>query len=140
MAVEVLYNAYLMVNSVDLSVKAKQLEVNFGQETKEVTAFGDVARKSISGLATPSIKGTVYAERGTGNTEATLWALMGVGVAPFNVVVKHKNTTTATTNPQYTMTSILDGFSPVNGSTGDVEEYSVNFVCASGLGIVRTTS
>lgn len=142
MAIQVLYNAAVLVAGVDLSNRTKSLKVNFGQETKEKTAMGDVAKNSIPGLATPSIGATFYLDRASGSVVQTLRALVGVTVANFSVVARWQNSAATTTNEVYTMTSVLSGGVDVlSGAVGDLETTSVTFACGSGTGIaVSTTS
>lgn len=142
MAIQILYNASILVNSVDLSSRCKQLKVNFGQETKEKTAMGDVAKNSITGLATPSIDATFYLDRASGSVVQTLRPLIGVGVAAFPVVCRWQNSAATTSNEVYTMSSVISGGVDVlSGSVGEIETTPIKFACGSGTGIsVATTS
>lgn len=142
MAQQVIYNAAILVNSVDLSSRLFSLKVNFGQETKEKTAMGDVAKNSLAGLATPSIEATFYIDRASGSVVQTLRPLVGVGVAAFNVVCRWQNSAATTSNEVYTMSSVINGgIDVISGSVGDVEKMPVKFACGSGTGIsVATTS
>jgi hypothetical protein len=141
MAVEVLYNGFITVNGVDLSNRMKSLDVVMGQETKETSAMGDTNRKKIAGLTAPSITAVFHMDRAGGNVLATLRPLIGVGVAPFNVVAKYKNAAASPTNEQYTLSSVIEGdLGLIRGSHGEVEEVSVTFACASGTGIAVVTS
>lgn len=142
MPVQVIYNGAILVNSVDLSARCKKLKVNFGQEIKETTAMGDVARHSITGLATPSCDATFYIDRASGSVVQTLRALVGITVAPFPINVRFANSAATTSNEVYTMNAVINGgIDVINGSVGDVETMDVKFACGSGTGwSVATTS
>lgn len=142
MAVQVIYNAAILVNGVDLSSRCKKLKVNFGQETKETTAMGDVARHSITGLATPACDATFYMDRASGSTVQTLRALVGITVAPFAINARFSNSAATTSNEVYTMNAVINGgIDVISGAVGDVETMDVKFACASGTGwSVATTS
>lgn len=142
MAIQVLYNAAILVNSVDLSSRLKSLKVNFGQEIKEKTAMGDVAKNSIAGLATPSMEATFYIDRASGSVIQTLRPLIGVTVANFPVIARWQNSAASTSNEVYSMTSCINGgIDVLSGAVGDIETTNVKFACGSGTGIsVATTS
>jgi hypothetical protein len=142
MAVQVLYNGAILVNAVDLSSRCKKLKVNFGQETKETTAMGDVARHFIVGLATPSCDAEFYIDRASGSVVQTLRALVGITVAPFPINVRFANSAATTSNEVYTMNAVINGgIDVISGSVGDVEAMPVKFACGSGTGwTVATTS
>lgn len=142
MAIQVLYNAAIVVNGVDLSNRLFSAKVNFGQEVKEKTAMGDVAKNSIAGLATPSIDAVFYIDRASGSVVQTLRALIGVTVANFNVSIRWQNSAATTSNEVYTMSACISGgIDVISGQVGDVEKMPVKFMCGSGTGIsVATTS
>lgn len=142
MSIQVLYNAAITVNSVDLSSKLFSLKVNFGQETKETTAMGDVAKHSLPGLATPSIEAVFYIDRASGSVVQTLRPLVGVTVSPFTVTCRYANSAATTSNEVYTMTSVISGgIDVISGAAGDVEKMTVKFANGAGTGIsVATTS
>lgn len=142
MAIAVLYNAAVLCNSVDLSSRVKKVKVNFGQETKEITAMGDVAKHSITGLATPSADVDFWIDRASGSVVQTLRALVGITVAPFTINIRALNSAATTSNEVYSMSAVINGgVDVINGAVGDVETMSVKFACGSGTGwSVATTS
>lgn len=142
MAVQVIYNGAILVNGVDLSARCSRLKASFAQETKEVTAMGDVARKYITGLMVPVVEADFYIDRASGSVLQTLRALIGVTVAPFPINVRFNNTAATTSNEVYTMNAVIQGgIDAISGKVGDVETMPVKFQCASGTGLsVATTS
>jgi len=50
MAIQVLYDADILLGAYDLSGDHNKVNLSLTQDTKEVTVFGDVARKSIAGI------------------------------------------------------------------------------------------
>lgn len=142
MAIQVIYNAAITVNAVDLSTRLFSLKVNFGQEIKEKTAMGDVAKNFLPSLATPSIDATFYIDRASGSVIQTLRPLVSVSQANFAVTCRWQNSAATTSNEVYTMTSCISGgIDVISGSVGDIEKVPVKFACGSGTGIaVATTS
>lgn len=143
MAVEVLYNPLITINGVDLSSRAKRAKVSFGQEAKEVTAFGHTARNYIAGLGTPSAEVEFYLDRASGSVVQTIRPLIVLSTAAIHTITLRKsNSAASTSNEIYSMSVIIDGgFDTISGTVGDVETTPVKFACASSAGwTVATTS
>ena len=141
MAVIDLYNAAILVNAVDLSNKCRKVRVQFGQEKKETTAFGNTARTYIYGLATPMCEAEFYLDRASGSVVQTLRGLLGVGTSAFALNVRASNSAATTSNEVYTMNAVIDGgIDVINGAIGDVETTTVKFACASATGWATATT
>ena len=142
MAISVLYNVAVLVNSVDLSSKCHKAKVTFGQEKKETTAFGNTNRTYINGLGMASLELEFYLDRTSGSSVQTLRALTGFSTSTFPINIRANNSAATTSNEVYTANMVLDGgFDAINGSVGDVELTTVKFANASATGwTVSTTS
>jgi len=142
MAIMVFYNPQILVAGVDLSNMGKKAKVNFGNETKEITSFGDVAKHYVNGLSTPSADVDFYINRVSGSTVQTLRNLLGVATTAFTLSIRALNSAGTTSNEIYSMNAVINGgIDVINGGVGDVETMSVKFQCASGTGwTVSTTS
>lgn len=138
----VLNNAAILINSVDLSSRARKCKVTFSQETKETTAFGNSARTWIGGLQVPVVEVEFYLDRASGSSVQTLRALLSVNSTGFPINLRAANSAATTSNEVYTMNAVIDGnFDAINGDVGAVELSTVKFKCASTAGItVSTTS
>ena len=72
-----LSNPALKIASVDLTDQATAATINYVKEALEVTAFGDTARKFGAGLENNSITVTLYQSYAAGETEVSIYSLVG---------------------------------------------------------------
>lgn len=129
MAVFVLTDADVTVNSVDLSDYVVSLTLNYEKEQVEVTAMGSTARSYTGGLQANSLDITFNQDFAATKVAATLDALVGTTT---NVVVKPTSSAVGSTNPSYTITgAYLASTQPVAGSVGDLAQMSVTFTGGS---------
>jgi hypothetical protein len=125
MAVLVLTNAYISVNSVVLSDHGNNVTVNYEVDQIEVTAFGDGGHKFTGGLQNNSIEMTLNQDFATSNVEATIYPLVGTTTT---VIIKPNGATTGATNPSYTITNAyLAAHTPVAGAVGELAQTSLTF-------------
>ena len=125
MAVFVLKDASLTVNSVSLSGYVTSMTLNFETDSVEVTAMGATGHKFTGGLQNISLDVTLNQDFAASTVAATLDALVGTTT---NVVVKPTSAATGATNPSYTITdAFLAATQPVAGSVGDLASMSVTF-------------
>ena len=125
MARIVLTNAYVTVNSVDVSDHVASVTLNSSIDVVETTAFGTTgARSRIGGLADNSITLEFHQDYASGSIEATVYPLLGTTTT---VVVKPNGSTTSTTNPSYTATALVSEWTPLNGAVGELATASVTW-------------
>lgn len=125
MAVLVLTNAYISVNSVVLSDHGNSVSVNYEVDQIEVTAFGDGGHKFTGGLQNNSIEMSLMQDFATSNVEATIYPLVGTTTT---VVIKPNGATTSATNPSYTITNAyLAAHTPVAGAVGELAQTTLTF-------------
>jgi hypothetical protein len=125
MAVLVLTNAYISVNSVVLSDHGNNVTVNYEVDQIEVTAFGDGGHKFTGGLQNNSIEMTLNQDFATSNVEATIYPLVGTTTT---VIIKPNGATTGAANPSYTITNAyLAAHTPVAGAVGELAQTSLTF-------------
>ena len=125
MARIVLTNAYVTVNSVDVSDHVASVTLNSSIDVVETTAFGTTgARTRIGGLADNSITLEFHQDYASGSIEATVYPLFGTTTT---VVVKTNGSTTSTTNPSYTATALVSEWTPLNGAVGELATASVTW-------------
>jgi len=70
---------------------------------------------------------------------ATLYPLSNSNT-PFVVTVKPTSAATSTTNPQFSMTCLLYGYTPLSGSIGDLSSMEVEFRNAAQAGMTVQTA
>ncbi len=125
MAVFVLKDASLTVNSVSLSGYVTSMTLNFETDSVEVTAMGATGHKFTGGLQNISLDVTLNQDFAASTVAATLDALVGTTTTG---VVKPTSAAKGATNPSYTITdAFLAATQPVAGSVGDLASMSVTF-------------
>jgi hypothetical protein len=125
MARIVLTNAYVTVNSVDVSDHVASVTLNSSIDVVETTAFSTTAaRTRIGGLADNSISLEFHQDYATSSIEATIYPLLGTTTT---VVVKPNGSTTSSTNPSYTATVLVSEWTPLGGSVGELASATVSW-------------
>ena len=125
MARIVLTNAYVTVNSVDLSDHIASVTLNSSIDVVETTAFGTTgARTRIGGLSDNSISLEFHQDYASSSVEATIYPLLG---STTTVVVKPNGSTTSATNPSYTATVLVSEWTPLGGSVGELASAQVSW-------------
>ena len=125
MARIVLTNAYVTVNSVDVSDHVASVTLNSSIDVVETTAFGTTgARTRVGGLADNSITLEFHQDYASGSIEATVYPLLGTTTT---VVVKPNGSSTSATNPSYTATALVSEWTPLNGAVGELATASVTW-------------
>lgn len=136
MARIVLTNAYVTVNSVDVSDHVASVTLNSSIDVVETTAFSSTAaRTRIGGLADNSITLEFHQDYASGSIEATIYPLLGTTTS---VVVKPNGSTTSATNPAYTSTVLVSEWTPLNGAVGELATASVTWPVSGA--ITKTTA
>lgn len=119
MAEHVLKNAYIMINSVDLTDHLIEATPNYGAELFDNTKFTatTTTRSQKAGLLNWSITFTFFQDYASGQVDATLFPL--VGAAAFAIVYKPDGSTTSVTNPKFTGNAVIESYVPFAGKVGD---------------------
>jgi hypothetical protein len=125
MAKLVLTNAYITINSVDLSTYISSVSLNVSEDVVETTGFGSTAaRTRIAGLLDNSVTLEFMQDFATSTLEPTIYPLLGTTTT---VVVKPVGSTTSATNPSYTFTALVSEWQPVSGAVGELATASVTW-------------
>jgi hypothetical protein len=124
MARLVLTNAYITINSVNLSDHIASVTLTTTDDVVETTAFGDAARTRIGGLRDNSVALEFHQDYATSNVEATIYPLLG---STTTVVVKPNGASTSAENPAYTMTALVSEWQPLNGAVGELATASITW-------------
>jgi hypothetical protein len=132
MAVMHLSDAFVEINSVDLSDHVKSVELTYEAEALDDTVMGDDTRSNLAGLLNWGISVTFAQDYAASEVDATLFTL--VGATAFTVTVRpDKSDGVGATNPNYSGSAILTSYPPVSGAVGDFHETTVTFAPASTL-------
>ena len=139
MAKLVLTNAQVFVNSVDISNHVQSVNLEVQRAEVDVTSMGDTNSEIVLGLGDATITVTVFNDYAAGNIDSQMFALNATNT-PFVVVVRPVNGARSTSNPGYTMTSLMPNYSPVTGGIGAAVTTDLVFRNASQTGLQRNTA
>jgi len=125
MAVLVLTDAVISVNSVALSDRANSISLNYEIDSVESTAFGSNGHKFVGGLQNNSLDIEFQQDFAASNVEATIFPLVGTTTT---VTIKASSAATSATNPIYSLTGcFLAAHTPVAASVGEMAMTSLSF-------------
>jgi len=125
MAVLVLTDASITINSVSLGDHANSVTVTYEKDSVEVTAFGAGGHTFTGGLQNNTIEIALMQDFATSNVEATVYPLVGTTTT---VVIKPTSAAVGTANPSYTITgAFLAAHTPVAGGVGELAMTTLSF-------------
>lgn len=125
MAVIVLTNAHITVNSVVLSSNANSVTLNYEVEQVENTGFGSTGHTFQGGLQNNSVDIEFMQDFAAANVEATVFPLVG---STTTLIVRPNGATTSATNPAYTISNaFLAAHTPVAATVGELAMTSLTF-------------
>ena len=128
MAVFVLSDASVTINTIDLSSYVTSVTFTYEQDAVETTAMGATGHVMTGGLQNLSVALEMNNDQAAAKTLETLWSATGSGA---NTLVI-KNLSTGTPNPTFTISNAyLASSTPVNGAVGDLSKQSVTFTGGS---------
>ena len=125
MAIFVLSDAQVTVNTISLGTYVNNVVLNAERDSVEVTAMGGAASANAhvftGGLQNNSATINFYNDEVAAKTVETLYSALGSGAS----VLILKNSSTGLT---FTLTNcFLQTTNPINGATGDLSQQSVTF-------------
>lgn len=124
MATFALIDASITINAVDLSDHVRQVTINVEGEELEDTAMGDTFRSRLGGLKSWSLDLEFNQNFAASEVDATVWPIFGTVVA---VVIKPTSSAISATNPAYSGSVLVNAYTPVSGSVGDLATTSVSW-------------
>lgn len=134
MGIFVLTDAFISVNGVTLSDRAKSVTVEDSRTPVDVTAFGATNTTVAKGLGDGKFTVEFYQDFAAGKTHATLQPLIS-STTPVTVEVRATSAARSATNPGIVMSALLFNYNPLAGSIGDASTFSAEFQNASQTGI-----
>lgn len=123
MAKFVFKNAYISVNSVNLSSYVKSISINYGAEVLDNTCMGDTAKVKVVGFKDWSVDVEFAQDYAASMVDATLFPL--VGADAFAIEIRPDAGVVGATNPKFTGNVLLTSYNPVTGSVNQVATTSV---------------
>lgn len=125
MAVFVLTDASVTINTVDLSAYVTNVTFTYEKDQVETTAMGATGHVYTGGLQNLSVAVEMNQDLAAGKVFDTIWSAVGSGT---NTLVV-KTLSSGTPNPVLTVSnSFLPSAPVVSGGTGDLAKTSVTFV------------
>jgi hypothetical protein len=128
-------NSYFLLGTVDLSAAVQSISLTLNYDQLDISAAGDSSHKYLKGLAAHTISGTLYLTQdaaSAGATRATLDNLKGTSAA---FAIAPNGSTASTTNPKYSGSCFVNGYTPVAGSQGEVAMIDFTFDCTTDVTI-----
>ena len=131
----VLTDALLTIGGTDLSDHVQQITIDYGADPVEDTNMADDTHIFKGGLKSWSMDIVFSQDFAAGEVDATLFSAIGTTVA---MVGKTTSGSTSSTNPAYTGTGLLQDYSPLGNSVGELAQAPLHVASAGTLS--RATS
>lgn len=118
MAVMILKNPYVSINSVNLSSYVQEAQISYKAEIKDVTAGNaSGAKAKLAGFVDWTVTLKLNQDYTAATVDATLFPL--VGAAAFPVEIRPTQAVAGPDNPKYTGNALLSDYDPLSGKVGD---------------------
>jgi hypothetical protein len=140
MAQLVYTDAFVSINSVDLSDHVRQVTLTYEAEMLDNTAMGTSGTRSmIPGLKNWTLSVEFYQDFAGGSVDATLFPL--IGAAAFPILLRPvKAVVVGVTNPNYSGNAVLESYPPLTGEVGALGMVSAQFRAGAGSALLRLTA
>jgi predicted secreted protein len=136
MAKQVLLAAYVALGGTDYSDHISKAELSVEVEDKESTTFGSSGWKEVlGGIKSAELSLTFKQDVAASNVDSVFFALLG---STTTFEIRLSNSAVGASNPKYTGTVLVNAWSPINGSVGDLAEVEVGWPTTGA--VTRATS
>lgn len=140
MAKQILKDALIEIDGVDLSSLFSEIAVDSEKDVHDVTGFGAENKEKAIGLGDATITGTAFQDFDAASLNATMWPLHTAG-EPFPIKVRaKKGQPVSATNPEFRMQAVAPNYSPISGSVGEPSTTELTFENASQDGLTMHTT
>lgn len=127
MAKLILTASTILINAVDRSSWVTRVELAVQAEAKDVTVFTSGGfKENLSGLKDGTLAVTWDNDLAAGQLDELMWALF-IASAATTFEVRAVSSARSTSNPGYTGSIILTGWTPIAGAPGDVNSFNVSY-------------
>lgn len=130
MAVFSFTDASVTIGGTDLSDHVRSVSLSVSSDELDTTAMGATYRDRIGGLNDWSVSVEFNQDFAASEVDATLFPLLGTTSA---LVVKPTSDAVSATNPSYSGNVLVNDYSPLDGSVGDLATVSVSWPGAGTL-------
>lgn len=125
MATEVITDAFVEYDSVDLSEFVTSVTLSYEAETQDDTAMGDDTRSNLGGLKNWSAEVEFNQDFAAGGPDATLFSKVG-SIA--TLTIRKSSAAVGSTNPSYSGDALLASYPPFGNTVGEKMTTSASFV------------
>ena len=133
MATIVYTDAFVSINSVDLSDHVKSVSLSYEAEMLDDTVMGTTGTRSNKpGLKNWTLEVEFLQDYALNSVDATLFPLVGAAAFPVKVRAS-KAGAISTTNPEYQGNGVLESYPPLTGEVGALGTAACTIRCASDL-------
>lgn len=114
----------ITINGTDFSASLASVELAIESDDVETTAFGSTFRTRVGGLKAASLTLDFMQDFGASSVDATLFPLLNTIAT---VIMLPTSAAASATNPSYTATCLVNQYSPLASSVGDLATFSVTW-------------
>lgn len=112
------------INGTDFSASLASVELAIESDDVETTAFGSTFRTRVGGLKAANITLEFMQDFGASSVDVTLFPLLNTIAT---VVIVPTSAAVSATNPSYTSTCLVNQYSPIASSVGDLATFSATW-------------
>ncbi len=112
------------INGTDFSTSLASVELAIESDDVETTSFGSTFRTRVGGLKAANLSLEFHQDFGAASVDATLFPLLNTIAT---VVMLPTSGAASATNPSYTATCLVNQYSPLASSVGDLATLSVSW-------------
>lgn len=120
----VLFDAFILINAVNISDHGNKAEIPFSVDEEDVTAFGATWKSRTGGLKDASLSLDLINDFVNGQLDQTMFALLGT-VTTFEI--RPTSAARGTGNAAYTGSIFIKEWKPIAGNVGKLAMSSVSF-------------
>jgi hypothetical protein len=116
-----------------LTPYVRSVTINYSAELQDKTASGDATRDRIAGLKDWSITVSFNQDFASTDVDKFVWGLIGAESSNSYIDVRTKTTKATASNPRYHGRGLLESYSPLGQSVGDLVTFDLTFQAAGDL-------
>src|SRR5262245_13973073 len=139
MAITVLTNAQVFINTVDLSDHVSKVTLEDTRDSVDITAMGATSKAITKGLGDAKATIDFFQDFAAAKVHATLQPLIG-SATTVAIEVRPVNGARSVTNPAFLMQGLLMNYSMLDGSVGDASGFTAEFVNGAQAGVTYPTA
>lgn len=125
MAASVLLDVKVTINAVNLSAFCTSASNPMSADDQETTAFGSTWKSMIAGLKEGKLELEFNQDLAASAVNQTIQPLFGG--APVAFTLKQSSGATSATNPEYQGSVLINEYTPIDGSVGDLAKVKVSW-------------